>query len=367
MKRSRTGAAVLATAIALAACGGGGENATPKGMQEGAGSGAVTLTGAGATFPYPIYSRWFATYGEQNPVRVQYGSIGSGGGIRQVTEGTVDFGASDAPMNAEETAKAPDILHLPTVLGAVAVAYNLPGVEQPLRLSGELVAQMFLGSVRKWNDPRIARLNPGVRLPDRDVLVVYRSDGSGTTHVFTDYLSAVSPAFKQAVGTGKSVKWPTGLGAKGNEGVAGQVKQTEGAVGYVELAYATETGLHTAAVGNRAGEFVQPSVQATTAAAAAAAEKLGPDSDFKVSLVNAEGQGAYPIVSWTYLLVRQNVQDCAKARALAGLVRWALTEGGDAARELHYAPLPENVRDQVLDRLRTLTCGPGREPALAGG
>jgi phosphate transport system substrate-binding protein len=330
----------------------------------GAAPGTVTLTGAGATFPYPVYSKWFSSYAARHPVRVNYQSIGSGGGIRQITEGTVDFGASDAPMNQEELARAPGVLHLPTVLGAVAVAYNLPEVRQPVRLSGEALGAIFLGQVRKWNDPRIAQLNPGGQLPGRDILVVYRTDGSGTTFVFTDYLSAVSPAWKQQVGNGKSVRWPTGLGAKGNEGVAGQVRQTEGAVGYVELAYARQTDLQTAAIQNAAGEFVQPSVEATTAAAAGLAQKLGADPDFRISIVNPSGPGAYPISSWTYLLVPSRMGSCDKARALARVVEWSLTEGGEAARQLHYAPLPENLRNRVLAKLHTVTCGPNGEPAM---
>ncbi|HEV2146243.1 MAG TPA: phosphate ABC transporter substrate-binding protein PstS [Longimicrobiaceae bacterium] len=367
MKRFWTGALTLVLFSGLAACGGSEGGATPGAMAKGADApaGTVALTGAGATFPYPIYSAWFDTYGRENPVRITYGSIGSGGGIRQVTEGTVDFGASDAPMNEEELAKAPGMLHIPTVLGAVTVAYNLPGVQQPINLSGEVLADIFRGQVKKWNDPRIAQLNPGVSLPARDILVVYRTDGSGTTYVFTDYLSAVSPAWKQQVGTGKSVQWPTGLGAKGNEGVAGQVKQTEGAIGYVELAYARQADLQTAAVQNRAGQFVQPSVEATTAAADGLAQKLGPESDFRVSIVNPEGAQAYPIASWTYLLVPPHMEDCARANALANVVRWSLTEGGDAARKLHYAPLPEPVRDRVLQKLGTVTCGPDRQPVGA--
>ena len=354
---------------ALSGCGGDdGGGATPGQMaagRSGGGTGVVTLTGAGATFPYPIYSKWFSTYGAQNPVRVNYQSIGSGGGIRQIIEGTVDFGASDAPMNEEEMGKAPGILHLPTVLGAVAVAYNLPELNQPVKLSGEALAEMFAGRIKKWNDARIAQLNPGINLPSRDILVVYRTDGSGTTYVFTDYLSAVSPAWKQQVGTGKAIQWPTDLGAKGNEGVAGQVRQTEGAIGYVELAYAKQTNLSTAAVQNAAGEFVQPSVEATTAAAAGIADKLGANPDFRISIVNAEGAGAYPIASWTYLLVPSQLQDCTKARALADVIGWSLTQGDDAARELHYAPLPEGVRKQVLSKLRMVTCGPNREPIVA--
>jgi len=372
MKRFRTGTLALALASGLAACGGGdgGGNATPGGMAKGGGSGGgagtVALTGAGATFPYPIYSKWFDTYGRENPVRITYGSIGSGGGIRQVTEGTVDFGASDAPMNEEELAKAPGMLHIPTVLGAVTVAYNVPGVQQPIRLSGDVLADVFLGRITKWNDPRIAGLNPGVSLPARDILVVYRTDGSGTTYVFTDYLSGVSPAWKQQVGIGKSVKWPVGLGAKGNEGVAGQVRQTEGAVGYVELAYARQTGLQTASVQNKAGQFVQPSVEATTAAAEGLAQQLGPDSDFRVSIVNPAGAAAYPIASWTYLLVPPQMGDCAKARALVDVVRWGMGAQGDAqASELHYAPLPADIERQVLARLQTVTCGPDRQPVSA--
>ena len=372
MKRFRTGTLALALASGLAACGGGegGGNALPRDTEKGGGSGGgagtVALTGAGATFPYPIYSKWFDTYGRENPVRITYGSIGSGGGIRQVTEGTVDFGASDAPMNEEELAKAPGILHIPTVLGAVTVAYNLPGVQQPIRLSGELLADVFRGQITKWNDPRIAALNPGMSLPARDILVVYRTDGSGTTYVFTDYLSGVSQAWKQQVGIGKSVKWPTGLGAQGNEGVAGQVRQTEGAVGYVELAYARQTNLQTASVQNRAGQFVQPSVEATTAAAEGLAQQLGPNSDFRVSIVNPAGAAAYPIASWTYLLVPPQMQDCAKARALVDVVRWGMGAQGDAqASELHYAPLPADIERQVLARLQTVTCGPNRQPVAA--
>lgn len=353
---TRTAALVVGAAL-MAACGGDGGNG-----KEGSG-GRVALTGAGATFPFPVYSKWFDTYGQQNDVRINYQSIGSGGGIRQVIEKTVDFGATDAPMTPEEEAKAPNTLHLPTVLGAVVVAYNLPGVSQPIKLSGDVLADVFQGTIRKWNDARIAGENPGVALPDRDILVVYRTDGSGTTYVFTDYLSAVSPSWKQAVGVGKAVKWPVGLGAKGNEGVAGQVKQTEGAIGYTELAYANQTGLQTAAIRNQAGNYVAPSVEATTAAAGDAAARVQ-NGDFRISLVNPAGAQAYPIASWTYLLVPQQMADCGKARALAGVINWSLTQGGDQARQLDYAPLPDAVRDQVLTLLRTVTCGPQNEPVL---
>ena len=367
MTNRRLFPATLALTI-LAACGGDGGGSTPGAMKGSAGAapGTVTLTGAGATFPMPIYSKWFATYGESNPVRVNYASVGSGAGIRQITQGTVDFGASDAPMTDAELQRKPGILHVPTVLGSVAVSYNLPSLRQPLRLDGATLAAIYLGTVRKWNDARIAGLNPGVALPDADILPVYRTDGSGTTHVFTDYLATISPEWKQQVGTGKSVKWPTGLGAKGNEGVTGSVKQSEGAIGYVELAYATQNQLPVTALRNSAGAFVQPSVESTTAAAADLGEQLRQHPDLRMSVVNAPGAQAYPVASFTYLLVPTQMEDCGKARALVGLVRWTLAEGGDMARQLHYAPLPEAVRAQVLQKLQGVTCGPQRQPALAG-
>lgn len=351
---------------ALAACGGDEERATP-GEMGGSGAdseGMITLTGAGATFPYPIYSKWFDVYSDDHQVRVNYASIGSGGGIRQVTEQTVDFGASDAPMTEEELQQAPGTLNLPTVLGAVAVTYNLPSLAQPLRLSGDVLADIFRGDITRWNHPRIAQLNPGVALPDRDILVVHRSDGSGTTYVFTDYLASVAPAWVDAVGVGKSVRWPTGLGAKGNEGVAGQVKQTEGSIAYVEQAYAKQNQLSTAAIRNRTGAFVMPTVEATTAAAAGIAGKLTDDSDFRMSIVDAEGAEAYPISSWTYLLVPSHFEDCSKGQALAELVEWALRNGGDYATELDYAPLPDAVRERVIERWGSVTCGPDRKPVL---
>lgn len=349
---------------ALAACGGeGGSSPAEMARQAGAGGGgALTLTGAGATFPYPIYSAWFDAYSRAEGVRVNYQSIGSGGGIRQLTEGTVDFGATDAPMNEEELAKAPGTLHIPTVVGAVAVTYNLPGVGRPLQLTGELLADILMGGVTRWNDPAIRALNPDVSLPDRDILVVHRSDGSGTTYVFSEYLSAVSPGWRERIGTGKQVSWPVGLGAKGNEGIAGQVKQTEGAIGYVEEVYARQNQLATAAIRNRAGEFVLPTLEATAAAAEGAAGGLTPESDLTVSLVDPPGAGAYPISTWTYLLLRPRMEDCERARGLASLVRWVLTEGDAQARELGYAPLPESVEASALQKVGTMTCGAGGEP-----
>ena len=359
MKKLLPGA--LALAAFLAACGGGDDGNAPGAKDaQGSAGGKVTLTGAGATFPAPIYGKWFSDYGQGHALQVNYQSIGSGGGIQQVTAGTVDFGASDAPMSAEEAAKVPGILQLPTVLGAVAVTYNLPGLAQPLKLSGPVLAGIFQGKVTKWNDPAIAADNPGVALPSTNIAVVRRSDGSGTTFVFTDYLSQVSPEWKQGVGSGKSVSWPTGLGAKGNEGVAGAVKQTAGSIGYVELAYAMQNGLSMASLKNADGQFVAPSVEATAAAAAGVAEKVA-GGNFQLSLVNAPGAATYPIATWTYLLVPPHWQDCGKAQSFVSLVSWALTSGGDAARQLHYAPLPDQVRTGVLQKLGTVTCGPNNQ------
>lgn len=367
MRRSFSGGiGALAAALVLAACGGeGGGGATPGEMANqasGGGGNATTITGAGSTFVYPVMSKWAAEYGKTAPVRVNYQSIGSGGGIRQVTEKTVDFGASDAPMTDEELGKAPGMLHVPIVMGAVTVAYNLPGVDQPLRLDGPTLARIFMGQVTRWNDPAIAALNPGVQLPAMDIIPVHRTDGSGTTYVFTEFLSSVSPEWKQRVGTGKSVNWPSGLGGKGNEGVTGAIKQTPGAVGYVELAYAREGDLATASVQNAGGQFVQPSLESTSAAAENLGERITQNPDFRLSLVNMPGAQAYPITAWTYLLVPPHMEDCERAKALAGLVRWSVTQGDQFARDLHYAPLPDGVEQQVLAQLEKLTCGPNRQP-----
>ncbi|HET7273657.1 MAG TPA: phosphate ABC transporter substrate-binding protein PstS [Longimicrobiaceae bacterium] len=366
--RKLPGTSTLAVAFALttlAACG-GDEGATPGAMtqQTASEAGTMTLTGAGATFPYPIYSKWFSSYADLEPVRVNYQSIGSGGGIRQLTEGTVDFGASDAPMNAGELERAPGTLHLPTVVGAIAVTYNLPGVEETLKLNGAVLDAIFRGEIGEWDHPSIQSLNPGVALPDRDILVVHRSDGSGTTYVFTDYLSTVSPTWREMVGTGKSVDWPVGLGAKGNEGVTGQVEQTDGSIGYVEQVYAQQNELPMAAIENQSGEFVVPTLAATTAAAEGVASELTEDSSFGVSIVDAPGESAYPIAAWTYLLVPPNMPSCEKARALAELYEWALTDGSDMARETGYAPLPANLRELALERWQSVTCGPDSAPVL---
>jgi phosphate transport system substrate-binding protein len=314
---------------------------------------AQDLTGAGATFPYPIYSKWFSDYATKTGVKINYQPIGSGGGIRQLSEQTVDFGATDAPMTDAELAKAKGgpVLHIPTVLGAVVVTYNLPELKKPLRLDGPTLAQIFLGKISKWNDARIAALNPGVKLPATDILVVHRSDGSGTSYVFTDYLSSVSTEWATKPGKGKEVQWPVGLGGKGNEGVAGQVKQLPGSVGYVELAYAKQNKLAYADIKNATGEFVAPSIAAVTAAAGGAVAKLPANTDYRVSIVNAPGKGAYPISSFTWLLMYRQQTDAAKGKKLIDFVMWALTEGEKSAASLDYAPLPATMAKQLIKQL----------------
>ncbi|HET9010538.1 MAG TPA: phosphate ABC transporter substrate-binding protein PstS [Gemmatimonadaceae bacterium] len=318
---------------------------------------AQDLTGAGATFPYPIYSKWFSDYAAKTGVKINYQSIGSGGGIRQLSEQTVDFGASDAPMSDAELAKAKGgaIMHIPTVLGAVVVTYNVPELPRPLRLDGATLADVFLGRITKWNDARIAALNPGAKLPASDILVVHRSDGSGTSYVFTDYLSSVSANWAAKVGKGKEVQWPVGLGGKGNEGVAGQVKQLPGSIGYVELAYAKQNRLAYADVRNALGQFVTPTIDAVTAAAAGAAAKLPANTDYRVSIVNASGKHAYPISSFTWLLVYRNQTDAAKGKKLIDFVRWALTDGEKSAAALDYAPLPAAMAKQLIRQIGSVS------------
>ena len=317
---------------------------------------SVDLTGAGATFPYPLYSKWFSDYAARTGVRINYQSIGSGGGIRQLSEQTVDFGASDAPMSDAELAHARGgkVLHFPMVLGAVVVTYNLPEVQTPLKLSGAVLADIFLGRIAKWNDPRLAALNAGVKLPARDILVVHRSDGSGTSYIFTDYLTAASRAWAAGPRKGKEVQWPVGLGGKGNEGVAGQVRQIAGAIGYVELAYARQNKLAYAELQNASGAFVAPTIEAITEAAAATAKALAKDTDYRVSIVNAPGKKAYPISSFTWLLVYEKMSDAAKARKLAAFLAYALKDGQKSAPALDYAPLPANVVTQLQQRVATL-------------
>jgi phosphate transport system substrate-binding protein len=313
--------------------------------------GSLLINGAGATFPFPLYSKWFSEYNKLFPnLKFNYQSIGSGGGIKQITEKTVDFGASDAPLSDEELAKAPGLLNLPTVLGSVVVAYNLPGIPA-LNISGPALAGIFLGTISKWNDPAIVKDNPGVKLPNTAIAVASRSDGSGTNYVFTDYLAKVSPDFKAKVGVGKSVKWPTGLGGKGNEGVTGLVKATPGAIGYLELAYAIQNQLTVAAVQNAEGAFVKPTIEATSAAAVGVQV---PD-DFRVSITNSPGKGAYPIASFTYLLVYKDQTNKEKGPAVIDFLKWAVTDGEKFAAPLYYAPLPAAVQNKVLAKVATLT------------
>lgn len=342
--------------LAVACAKEGANNSATASSTTSSSGGSVDLTGAGATFPYPIYSKWFSDYATATGVKINYQSIGSGGGIRQLSEGTVDFGASDSPMSDDEMSKAKGgaILHIPTVLGADVITYNLPGVTGGLKLTPAVIADIFMGRVKKWNDTRIASLNAGVSLPNQDILVVHRSDGSGTTYIFTDYLSTAVPAWKTSVGKGKEVKWPVGLGAKGNEGVAGQVKQTPGSIGYVELAYATQNKLPIAAIRNKAGQFVAASVPAVTAAAAAAAKALPANTDYRISIVDAPGADSYPISSFTWILVYQHQQDAVKGKKLVDFLNWALTEGEKSAVTLDYAPLPAEMATTVKAKLSTI-------------
>ncbi|HMG71685.1 MAG TPA: phosphate ABC transporter substrate-binding protein PstS [Gemmatimonadaceae bacterium] len=342
--------------LAVACAKEGANNSATASSTTSSSGGSVDLTGAGATFPYPIYSKWFSDYATATGVKINYQSIGSGGGIRQLSEGTVDFGASDSPMSDDEMSKAKGgaILHIPTVLGADVITYNLPGVTAALKLTPAVIADIFMGRVKKWNDSRIASLNSGVSLPNQDILVVHRSDGSGTTYIFTDYLSTAVPAWKTSVGKGKEVKWPVGLGAKGNEGVAGQVKQTPGSVGYVELAYATQNQLPIAAIRNKSGQFVAASVPAVTAAAAGAAKALPATTDYRISIVDAPGADSYPISSFTWILVYQHQTDAVKGKKLVDFLNWALTEGEKSAVTLDYAPLPAEMATTVKAKLTTI-------------
>ena len=348
MKQSRTArpwSALAALPLALAAI--LGPAPTPAWSQ-------MLMNGAGATFPYPIYSKWFDEYAKVNTgVRFNYQSIGSGGGIRQVTERTVDFGASDGPMTDDQLKKAPGaLLHIPTVLGAVVATYNLPGSPK-LRFTGDILADIFLGKITKWNDARITSSNPGVSLPDSPIIVVHRSDGSGTTYIWVDYLSKVSKEWDQKVGRGTSVEWPVGLGGKGNEGVSGQVKNTPGAIGYVELAYAIKNNLPVSAVRNQAGKFVDPTIRSTTAAAESAAKNM--PADFRVSLTNPPGDDAYPIASFTWLLVYKEQANQEKGRALVQFLSWAIHDGQKYAPDLLYAPLPSPVVKQIEATLHQIT------------
>ena len=313
----------------------------------------VLLNGAGATFPAPIYTKWFKEYNKDNAkIEINYQAIGSGGGIKQLVAKTVDFGASDAPMTDAELASAgAPVVHIPTVLGAVVLTYNVPGVKESIKLDPEILAAIFMGKITKWNDPKLAALNKGTKFPETDIVSVYRSDSSGTTAVFTDYLAKASPEWKSAVGDGKTVKWPTGLGGKGNDGVAAMVKNTPGAIGYVELAFAVSEKMPVAQMKNKAGQFVEPSIKSVTEAAAGALKSM--PEDFRVSITNAEGKGAYPISAFTYLLVYQEMA-APKGQEFVKFLGWQLDKGQKMAPEMHYAPLPTTMIPKVKAKIGQL-------------
>ena len=317
-------------------------------------AGAQKINGAGASFPYPIYSKWFSEYSQQHPgVQINYQSIGSGGGIRQVTTGTVDFGASDMPMSNDQLSSSKiKLVHVPTVLGAVVPVYNIPGVSTELRFSPDVLADIYLGKISNWNDGRIAKDNPGVKLPNQDIFVVHRSDGSGTTFIFTDYLSKVSPEWKSSVGANSAVAWPKGIGGKQNEGVAGLVRQMPGSIGYVELIYALQNKIPFGYVRNHAGTWVKASIEGVTEAAASV--KTMPD-DFRVSITDAPGKNAYPIASFTWLLIPIHANDASKGKVIKDFLDWMLSQGEGQVATLDYAPLPQNVADKVkttVDKLQ---------------
>lgn len=357
--KSKTWVILLAVALVVAGAVAGCGSQQPKQTSEQENkpseqAPSITLNGAGASFPYPLYSKWIQEYKKVKPnVNIDYQSIGSSGGINNILNETVDFAGSDAPMKDEQLAKARGpILHIPTVAGAVVVIYNLEGVDKPLKLTPEVIAEIFLGNIKKWNDSRIASLNPDIKLPNKDIAVVRRSDGSGTTNIFTDYLSKVSPTWKEKVGKGTTVEWPVGIGAKGNEGVAGTVKQTPGSIGYVELAYAIQNKLPYAFIKNKAGKFVEPSLETTTAAAAGAAATM--PEDMRVSITDPPGENAYPIAGYTYILVYKDQKDEVKGKALAEFLWWAIHDGEKYAKDLLYAPLPENVVKKAEEKIKQI-------------
>jgi phosphate transport system substrate-binding protein len=349
----RLSAAIGCAAVAAVAVAGCGSNGGGQPQQEQ----VVQINGAGATFPFPIYSKWFDDYHKLHPnVQINYQSVGSGAGIRQLTAQTVFFGATDGPMTDEQLKAAPGtILHLPTVLGAVVPIYKIDGVDAQLKFSGPLLADIFLGKVKKWNDPAIVKLNSGVKLPNTDITVVHRSDGSGTTFIWVDYLAKVSSEWMTKVGVGTSPNWPTGVGGKGNEGVSGLVTQTPGSIGYVELVYALQNKISYGQVQNMAGDFVTASVESVTAAAAAASATMPPD--FRVSITNASGPGVYPIASFTWILLNEDPMDKSQAKVMVDFMNWAITDGQKLASELGYAPLPPSVVELEKTALQKIKVG----------
>ena len=349
-KSPRIAAVLLFASFALLgfACSGGG----PTG-----GGGVVKLQGAGATFPNPLYQKWASEYGKLHPnVQIDYQSIGSGGGIKQIQAQTVDFGASDAPMTDAELKATPgELVHVPTVLGAVVVTYNVASITQPLHLSPEVIADIFLGKINKWDDQQIKQDNPGVSLPADDITVVHRAEASGTSFVFTDYLAKVSAEWKDKVGADKSPKWPVGQGGKGNEGVTGQIKQQPNTIGYVELAYAVQNKLPVALVKNASGKFVEPSIDAITAAAASASAQT--PEDLRVSITNATGENAYPISSYTYVLAYKDRKNADKGKALVDFLWWGIHDGQQFAKDLQYAPLPAEIVKRTEAKINSITSG----------
>jgi len=359
MKALRTGQGivvllVLSGVFLLAGC---GPSVTTSSGEPSRPDEAKTLTGAGATFPAVLYTKWFSEYEKQTKVQVNYQAIGSGGGIKSISDQTVDFGASDGPMTDEQlkAAKGGEILHIPMALGAVVVTYNIPGVTDVLKLTPETLSGIYLGEVTKWNDPKLVADNPSLAKFDKDIVVVHRSDGSGTSYIFTDYLSSVSAAWKQKVGLGTSVNWPVGLGAKGNEGVSGEVKQNPNSIGYVELIYALQNKLGVSLIKNKAGNFVEPKIETVTAAAAAVADTIAPD--LRASLVNAAGANAYPISGLTWQLAYREMPDKAKAVALTRLMWWEIHEGQKYCADLAYAPLPEGIVKKAEEKILSITTG----------
>lgn len=351
-KRKLLLAPVLALSLSLASCG-GSETATSDGgdAEGGAGGQSVSLTGAGASFPAPLYQRWFAEYNKQNPnIKVTYQSVGSGAGVEQFTQKTVDFGASDVAMKDEEMAAVDrGVVLLPMTAGSIVLAYNLPDIEG-LQLSRQVYTDILLGKITKWNDPAIASINPDLQLPDTDITVVHRSDGSGTTGVFTQHLAAISPEWEQQVGSGKTVEWPTGLGAKGNEGVTAQILQTEGSIGYIEYGYAKQQEIPTASLENQAGNYIAPSSESASQALSAATLP----ENLRAFVTDPEGEDSYPIVTYTWILAYENYDDPEKLNAFKEVINWSLTEGQAYAEELGYIPLPENVVTQVENALGTI-------------
>jgi len=337
----KTIAFLLALTFVCTSC--GKSDVTPVNSKAATPDGQVLINGAGATFPYPIYSKWFDEYHRKFPqLQINYQSIGSGGGIRQVMEGTVDFGASDMPMTDEQLTQAKiKVLHFPTVLGANVAAYNIPDVKEELNFTQEALAGIFLGKITKWTDPQLKNANPGIKLPNSDIVVIHRSDGSGTTYVWTDYLAKVSPEWKSKVGVNTSVNWPVGLGGKGNEGIAGLIKQTPNSIGYVELVYAVQNQITYGKVRNLSGTFVKADLSSVTAAAAGASKQM--PEDFRVSITNADGKDAYPIASFTWLLVPVKIEDPAKKKGITDFLQWMLTDGQNMVEALSYARLPQEV------------------------